>query len=237
MRIAHLLVRASAFLLLLGSFTTGQAASVTVFGDDISFTYDDATLFGEVTVVGNTFFFTPDNFFAKSLNGAGVDLVNETLAVDIAVTTGGFEIDTLYLRERGDYRLSGSGSEVSVEGQLSVVSNTTACGDFSCEEIVNFNGGALIVQNALTPWDINETMDLGSVGAWGSDTDISLTLENILRANTVSSPSSEAFIEKKFGGIAISVNVPPAIIPVPAAVWLFGSGLLGLVGVARRKQT
>ncbi len=27
-----------------------------------------------------------------------------------------------------------------------------------------------------------------------------------------------------------------AIIPVPAAVWLFGSGLLGLVGIARRKR-
>ena len=30
---------------------------------------------------------------------------------------------------------------------------------------------------------------------------------------------------------------PPEPIPVPAAVWLFGSGLLGLVGVARRKKT
>lgn len=28
----------------------------------------------------------------------------------------------------------------------------------------------------------------------------------------------------------------PAVIPVPAAVWLFGSGLLGLVGVARRRK-
>ena len=27
-----------------------------------------------------------------------------------------------------------------------------------------------------------------------------------------------------------------AVIPVPAAVWLFGSGLLGLVGIARRKK-
>jgi hypothetical protein len=25
-------------------------------------------------------------------------------------------------------------------------------------------------------------------------------------------------------------------VPVPAAAWLFGSGLLGLVGVARRKK-
>ena len=27
-----------------------------------------------------------------------------------------------------------------------------------------------------------------------------------------------------------------AVVPVPAAVWLFGSGLLGLIGVARRKK-
>jgi len=34
-----------------------------------------------------------------------------------------------------------------------------------------------------------------------------------------------------------SVSVgPPSGIPVPAAVWLFGSGLLGLVGIARRKK-
>jgi hypothetical protein len=29
---------------------------------------------------------------------------------------------------------------------------------------------------------------------------------------------------------------PTTVIPVPAAVWLFGSGLLGLVGVARRRS-
>jgi len=28
----------------------------------------------------------------------------------------------------------------------------------------------------------------------------------------------------------------PAVIPIPPAVWLFGSGLLGLVGIARRKK-
>jgi hypothetical protein len=28
----------------------------------------------------------------------------------------------------------------------------------------------------------------------------------------------------------------PAAVPIPPAVWLFGSGLLGLIGVARRKR-
>ena len=31
-------------------------------------------------------------------------------------------------------------------------------------------------------------------------------------------------------------GIPVSAVPVPAAVWLFGSGLLGLIGVARRKK-
>jgi hypothetical protein len=35
----------------------------------------------------------------------------------------------------------------------------------------------------------------------------------------------------------VGANGEAAVIPVPAAIWLFGSGLLGLVGMARRKKT
>ncbi len=35
------------------------------------------------------------------------------------------------------------------------------------------------------------------------------------------------------GGLTFA---PAAVVPVPAAVWLFGSGLLGLIGVARRQR-
>ena len=34
----------------------------------------------------------------------------------------------------------------------------------------------------------------------------------------------------------VSVTEIPVVIPVPAAVWLFGSGLLGIIGIARRKK-
>lgn len=36
-----------------------------------------------------------------------------------------------------------------------------------------------------------------------------------------------------FNGTSVTIN--STVVPVPAAVWLFGSGLLGLVGVARRR--
>ena len=32
-------------------------------------------------------------------------------------------------------------------------------------------------------------------------------------------------------------NLEYTVVPIPAAAWLFGSGLIGLVGIARRKQT
>jgi hypothetical protein len=34
-----------------------------------------------------------------------------------------------------------------------------------------------------------------------------------------------------------AVNLPaPAVVPIPAAAWLFGSGLMGLAAIARRKK-
>ena len=37
-------------------------------------------------------------------------------------------------------------------------------------------------------------------------------------------------------GFFDTISANQVVVPVPAAVWLFGSGLLGLVGMARRKQ-
>ena len=44
------------------------------------------------------------------------------------------------------------------------------------------------------------------------------------------------FNSMSISGFIDSNGTAESVIPVPAAVWLFGSGLLGLVGVARRKQ-
>ena len=38
-------------------------------------------------------------------------------------------------------------------------------------------------------------------------------------------------------GQSTSFNAIASPVPVPAAVWLFGSGLLGMIGVARRRRS
>lgn len=37
--------------------------------------------------------------------------------------------------------------------------------------------------------------------------------------------------------MTFNVDLSPNPVPIPSAVWLFGSGLLGLIGVARRKKS
>ena len=45
-----------------------------------------------------------------------------------------------------------------------------------------------------------------------------------------------ALIEFNVSGVNEALVIDVAPVPVPAAVWLFGSGLIGLAGIARRKK-
>jgi len=80
----------------------------------------------------------------------------------------------------------------------------------SAPEVISLTGGNLFMVGL---WD-------GS--AWLMDT------------ATTQLPANGAQLEFNVGGSVLAVDV--AVIPIPASVWLFGSGLLGLVGIARRKK-
>ena len=72
----------------------------------------------------------------------------------------------------------------------------------------------------------------------------SLSIDNLL-SQVVISPESINHIDMSFisyasangaGGEVWFDNVSVSAVPVPAGVWLFGSGLIGLAGFARRKK-
>ena len=62
----------------------------------------------------------------------------------------------------------------------------------------------------------------------GPDVSGGITLQLKAACGPVAGCTSEAYFD--------NVSVTVEAIPVPAAVWLFGSGLIGLVGVARKKK-
>lgn len=79
----------------------------------------------------------------------------------------------------------------------------------------------------------------GNVGsAWGGFFGAEYLETWRVRLLSTTTPSSGFHVDTIFGtagGDFGQYTNPAAVVPVPAAVWLFGSGLLGLVGIARRK--
>jgi hypothetical protein len=219
-----------------------HSATVTVSGTDLDFTYDNATMFGTATVVGNALVFFPTNFKAASSNGTPAAVaVADTLnvGVEVRATSPGFEMTQFFLSESGDYRLDGIDASASAEGQLQVTSLTKLDLGFTpFTDAKLFDAGPLTVHDALTQWSASTDIDLGDTAGWFTDTKINLQLQNDLLATTLNNGES-AFVQKKIGAIGVSVNAPPPPlpgVPVPPALFLFGSGLLGLVGMARRKK-
>lgn len=213
--------------LFLASFTT-NAALITQNGTNVSFTYDDATAYGIGNVVGDVIFFTPTGFLAESLDGAGIVTATATLNIDVAAIKTGFAMSSFSVSEEGDYRQKGAGALAAADGYLAATSLTTLCGTSTCRDTTIFNSGVLAdTGGALSLWNMGGSLNLANVAGWGSDTEVRLTIQNNLTTETLAS-GEIAFIQKKF-----SISIPQ--VPVPAAVWLFASGLIGLVGMARRK--
>ncbi|MBT8444491.1 MAG: VPLPA-CTERM sorting domain-containing protein [Gammaproteobacteria bacterium] len=209
---------------------SSHATAITQLGTDVSFTYDENTLFGTGMVVGNSILFLPTDFKATSNNTDGAVTTSETLNITVDVTSGGgYEITNFQLAEFGDYTLSGTSSSVTASGRLQVSSNTSTCGIFPCVDSEIFNVGGLSTVGATTEWTGGVGIDLVDTAGWGSDSSVVAQIQNNLSATSTVFGES-AMIQKKGEGVGLIVNP----IPVPAAVWLFGSAL-GVLGWMRRK--
>ena len=105
------------------------------------------------------------------------------------------------------------------------------------------SSGFTPVTGELTGSDL--TLDLNSWTAYWNGTSFNQGASGVATTVDASGNFTASWTALVVGGafngqtgswsITGTTDAPPAV-PVPAAVWLFGSGLLGLVGVARRKK-
>ena len=136
-------------------------------------------------------------------------------------TNGG----TLALFDDSDF-----GGNALVIGQMGghVVFSDNMDGSWDAEffDISNTSGGSITLSN-------NPSFKLGIDWGAGYFGDSNATL--------ISSPDTYLIVfdgrdaqGRRISGNTLAVDLAP--IPIPAAAWLFGSGLLGLLGFARRKR-
>ncbi|MAV75649.1 MAG: hypothetical protein CL691_03400 [Cellvibrionales bacterium] len=209
---------------------SANSAVVTVEGDNLTFTYDDSTLFGSANIVDNSIFFLPNNFSAQSVNDQGSTLSSDIVDVKIKVRDETIHLmDRFVLYESGDYKISDSTASVDVSAQFMVTSFERTCdshGIFVCNQSEIFGATEnFIDDNQLRDWSLTGFIDLDTLSLWGDDAYVNVRIQNNLYA-TALEQGDIAQIEKKFGVIGIQVELQP--IPLPAAAWLFGSALVGL---------
>ena len=212
----------------------------TVTGTDFNVEYNlgDVGLYGDARIIGNNVIFTPTSFGAVSQDGGGTDNTSSQVIIDILVTNPAFALDELNLIERGRYQLNGAGSTVNHTGGIDAfdLTNFSFLSD-SIDETAPLN----INDNQTHNWDALGSIDfLADPGHIFSTQGAQITINNSLQAFTQSGVvPSFASIEKTFQQqvVILGVNsMPPPLapVPVPPAVWLFGSSLLCLLALKRK---
>ena len=227
-----------------------QSSPVTLCGNTICYVYDNdplvntgITLYGAPTLLGNsdTVKFAPTAFEADSDPGTpAIPTPTESavfLFTSVYAMNGTDEIGTIQVSEDGDYQILGDASvAANLRVQvIDIVDNPSATPGFP-EQIVDnqFFSSSTQTGLAFAQWSLGSMVSPATVFT-DLASNVELSIQNTLQA--FSGPGGGyAYIAKKLL-LTVSAATPPdnTNIPVPAAAWLFASGL-GVMGWFRRRK-
>lgn len=127
--------------------------------------------------------------------------------------------------------LSNASSDVGV----GVVANSQHVGhSFSTGwKLTSDTSGPVLVAITANPAFSFDT--LVKVNGFSVKTFASSTLDKVFNLSFLASDVVEFFV-KGTAGRSGNIDISVSSVPVPAAVWLFGSALMGMMGVTRRKK-
>ena len=130
----------------------------------------------------------------------------------------------------------------SIESNVSDLINGTGTGLTIFDDLAD--GSAFGAATLTAAGGIDSLINVNLTGANAiTDIDSSLASLDGLFAiggylSTIDSTNPEVLFSATGGPDYLKsvLTIETRIVPVPAAVWLFGSGLIGLIGVARKKK-
>lgn len=167
------------------------------------------------------------------------DLLIQTISFDVTAGTQLF-IDSL-VWESTNVDLNGDGEITGFDNYMTLFQGGT--------QLYSNDDAALGTDGSVHNYDSAITYTFATAGTYSvSVGQLSYTLAEALQGYQVDRLFNDyTGAGKTHGDWQLTFNVQSgslsnvtngvSAVPVPAAVWLFGSGLLGLVGVARRKKS
>lgn len=172
----------------------------------------------------------PQLIITTTQGGSGVDYVNSTTTMTMDATASDVDPSSA----EGDVFINVTLSTFSLTADLA-----TGLGSLTIGSLLNANVSDFV----FTPTFISETT--GNTGSFEATLDYTSGELAGLYEGGILQGSAHSVSTIDFGAAAWSLESiqarigpvdPTTVIPVPAAVWLFGSGLVGLIGIAKRKK-
>lgn len=127
---------------------------------------------------------------------------------------------------------------------LNTATGTSGTGDLGAT--VTFGTPGTIVNGAISYDPFTPVVNVLQIGGWQLDLStliidpasttakLKLSGTGVLSGNGFDATTATWALSAQ-NAASYSMSISATVVPVPAAVWLFGSGLIGLVGIVRRK--
>lgn len=210
-----------------------NAGLITVEGATVKFSFDDSI--AGYSIAGDTLSFFPAGIVAERNANVGLDVASFSIPLVNIYAKTGYALTELAFQEQGDYQRiqdSANATGVKVTGAFYVNGDSQAITPsqplstaLSASDFFNPAAGSSL-------WSAEYNVALNSVAS------VATRVDNTLFAGVLASGFNFASI--RLGQLAFNIDTvelagPPAAVPLPGAVWLFGSAMVGFL-VSRRKN-
>lgn len=176
----------------------------------------------------------------SSLSEPGGSTGNSTIAATVQINGGTvFSTTGQVVSQNGDIVTNDLRRGQSVNGILDIDPVSSLTGDFVFDIPFEF-GTAFQMFATLTTFtqalagtaglEASAASNFGSSAHWGGISEVHLADGTVLTGYSISSDSGFDYSN------AYSSDPGPVAVPVPATLWLLGSGLLALIGLGRRTK-